>query len=736
MNFKLRILNVRNFGVNNCHPEALEGRLYSYAFLIANCALILFLVHCDLKVKTENTALFRLISQFVTIAGKPMETVAMPTLNPAAGTYDTAQTIALSTPTSGATIYYTLDGSMPTTASTQYTTGISITVGGATTTIQALAVKGGMADSGVASGTYVMNFISPPVFNPVAGTYGSDQSVIIDTPTFGATIYYTLDGLNPTPSSAQYTTPISIAGNRTTKTIKAIAIKSGLGNSPIVNGTWTIDTILPVLSINSVSPSATLDGASNQQIKWQATQAGTYSVKIGSTNCIDGTLATGTNVSGNNLANTAITTTVNNASLSSGANTIRFCVLNGLGNYGYITQNILKDDTVPIPGNSGIITITNVVSTSMTLNWTKATDTYTAQTSLQYKVVRSLSNNIDSVVNAEANGTLVQDWTTDINTVNVTGIVANTYYYFNVMVKDGVGYNAAYALKGQYSTIFSIGGTITGLTANGLVLQNNGSDNLSKSLSSTTFTFATLINGGSQYSVTILTQPTGLGCTVSNGNGTANLNVVNIAINCWTSTPVTYAWGTFTDNFNGTIRFNGIAGTYTESTYPNGSVTFPEQTLTWMKCSQGFSWNATTNNCDGTWGSYQFCDTNDYSCIDTNTWLLNGTGYSSAYITCDTLVFAGISNWRVPALNELRSLIQCNDNLLSGHSCGTGNYTPPTISNLFPKTSNGVYANYISTAAAPSGPSTGTAYNVGFYSGNYGVGNNDNYLYVRCVSGP
>ena len=46
--------------------------------------------------------------------------VSMPTFNPAAGSYSTAQTISMTTTTTGATIYYTTDGTTPTTSSTLY----------------------------------------------------------------------------------------------------------------------------------------------------------------------------------------------------------------------------------------------------------------------------------------------------------------------------------------------------------------------------------------------------------------------------------------------------------------------------------------------------------------------------------------------------------------------------------------------------------------------------------------
>lgn len=83
----------------------------------------------------------------------------------------------------------------------------------------------------------------------------------------------------------------------------------------------------------------------------------------------------------------------------------------------------------------------------------------------------------------------------------------------------------------------TVGGQVTGLSGKGLVLQNNGKDNLTLNASGT-FTFATPIAIGSAYSVTVLTQPTSPSqiCTVANGSGTATGNVGNIVVTCSTGT--------------------------------------------------------------------------------------------------------------------------------------------------------------------------------------------------------
>lgn len=56
-----------------------------------------------------------------------------------------------------------------------------------------------------------------------------------------ATIYYTDDGSEPSTSSTQYSTPISISGvsDGESKTIKAIAVKAGMDNSEVMTITYT-----------------------------------------------------------------------------------------------------------------------------------------------------------------------------------------------------------------------------------------------------------------------------------------------------------------------------------------------------------------------------------------------------------------------------------------------------------------------------------------------------------------
>ena len=78
-------------------------------------------------------------------------TVATPTFSPVGGTYYEPQTVSINCNTEGATIYYTTDGTEPTTESSVYSSPISVST---TTTIKAMAVKEGLDNSAVAVATY------------------------------------------------------------------------------------------------------------------------------------------------------------------------------------------------------------------------------------------------------------------------------------------------------------------------------------------------------------------------------------------------------------------------------------------------------------------------------------------------------------------------------------------------------------------------------------------------------
>jgi N-acetylneuraminic acid mutarotase len=100
--------------------------------------------------------------------------VATPTFSPAAGTYNSAQTVTIADATSGATIYYTTNGATPTGAtpsaySTKYTGAISVS---STETLKAIATATGFSTSAVATATYTITTpAATPTLSVASGTY-------------------------------------------------------------------------------------------------------------------------------------------------------------------------------------------------------------------------------------------------------------------------------------------------------------------------------------------------------------------------------------------------------------------------------------------------------------------------------------------------------------------------------------------------------------------------------------
>jgi hypothetical protein len=151
------------------------------------------------------------------------------TFTPPGATYGSAQMVAITTTIPMASIFYTTDGSTPTTSSLLYKSPITIA---ASQTLNAIAVISGSA-------AYAINLpiAVAPQFTPAAGTFSSSQSVTLTTSTPSATIYYTTDGSNPTTSSNVYSGPITVS---TSETIKSIAVAPGFASSTIVSASYTI----------------------------------------------------------------------------------------------------------------------------------------------------------------------------------------------------------------------------------------------------------------------------------------------------------------------------------------------------------------------------------------------------------------------------------------------------------------------------------------------------------------
>jgi len=249
-------------------------------------------------------------------SGNYIITCATPVLNPASGSYGSAQNVLMSTTTSGASIYYTTDGSTPSASSTLYTGAVQV---GISSTLNAIAIKTGMRNSGVASETYTIQVpIEAPVFTPTAGIYNTAQNVTITTTISGASIRYTVDGSTPSDVAGNvYSSPVAVSGNLT---LKAIAYKSGLPNSSVTSGDYVINCATPVLSI----PSGSFTSVQNVTISDATSGALIYYTTNGDAPTSSSTPYTGSITVGTNMTIKAIAlkTGMGNSGLASETYTV------------------------------------------------------------------------------------------------------------------------------------------------------------------------------------------------------------------------------------------------------------------------------------------------------------------------------------------------------------------------------------------------------------------------------
>jgi N-acetylneuraminic acid mutarotase len=147
---------------------------------------------------------------------------ATPTILPDGGTYTSAQSVTLADSTTGATIYYTVNGATPTTNSTQYTGAIAVP---STQTIQAIAVAPGYTSSAVASATYTINSpdytvaVSQPSLTVTAGQSGTISATVTQVNGFDSAVSFSCSGL-PSGASCSFSPSTVTPPGSTSTTLK------------------------------------------------------------------------------------------------------------------------------------------------------------------------------------------------------------------------------------------------------------------------------------------------------------------------------------------------------------------------------------------------------------------------------------------------------------------------------------------------------------------------------------
>lgn len=193
-----------------------------------------------------------------------------------------------------------------------------------------------------------------------------------------------------------------------------------------------------------------------------------------------------------------------------------------------------------------------------------------AFTQADFVSIRIVSGTVDRSYSSFSTITWYNDFASD-----ATGMLNEGYAYFQTGSHDSffnLGFDPAnFDLRlsptttQEYATAYpvtftndevppatyTVGGTVSGLTGS-VTLQNNVADDIIKTTNDS-FTFTAQAEG-SDYAVTVSSQPTGQTCTVTNGSGTnITANITNVTVTCVTDVIPTYSVGGTVSGLTGIV---------------------------------------------------------------------------------------------------------------------------------------------------------------------------------------
>ena len=181
---------------------------------------------------------------------------AKPTFSPAGGTFIAAQSVTISCTTAGATIYYTTDGTDPSsTNGTVYSAPISVST---TTTIKAIAIKEGLPNSAIATATYTITGKTQATVSISGDGVSNGEKTV----TYGTSPFTLTASANPAGTNGAWTWTSSDEGVATVDNTGKVTVKAASDESVTITASYTSDTSFGSaaisLTVNKATPTYTV----------------------------------------------------------------------------------------------------------------------------------------------------------------------------------------------------------------------------------------------------------------------------------------------------------------------------------------------------------------------------------------------------------------------------------------------------------------------------------------------
>jgi sugar lactone lactonase YvrE len=225
---------------------------YTFSGVSANC-----FSHNDTQTVTNSANSGTVTIEFPATSALP--TVATPIADPPAGAVSSDTTITLNSTTIGAAIYYTTNNSIPSASSTRYTAAIGPLAAGETT-IKAIAIKTGMANSTVMTAKYT-------VLTTIGGPSALNLTQYINKPVYGAT-------------------PITVGGTNAYYTISSITWSRYSDGTPIGSAMFAPETVYKAEVVLTAKAGYTFNGVGANAFSHSDATSATNSANTGTVTII------------------------------------------------------------------------------------------------------------------------------------------------------------------------------------------------------------------------------------------------------------------------------------------------------------------------------------------------------------------------------------------------------------------------------------------------------------------